>query len=204
MNSVDDSHVDNSELRLVESAAGGDREAQRELFEQHRDVAFAAAVRIVGNHHDALDVVQDAFIKAFARLSGFRRGASFRTWLLRIVTNQALDLLRSRKVRLAMSLDAGDEDDRPITMADGRMPPVGQKLEQQEVADRLSNALESLPAEQRAVFALYATGELTYGEIAEALGIPIGTVMSRLYHARRRLHELLADLAPADAKERTQ
>jgi RNA polymerase sigma-70 factor (ECF subfamily) len=85
-------------------------------------------------------------------------------------------------------LAADREPDRP-----------GADLERRELADRLETAVESLPPEQRAVFALYATGEMTYGQIAEVVGIPIGTVMSRLYHARRRLHQLLEDLAPRGA-----
>jgi RNA polymerase sigma-70 factor (ECF subfamily) len=76
----------------------------------------------------------------------------------------------------------------------------GDELERGELAGRLRRAIEALPPDQRAVFALYATGDMTYGQIAEALGIPIGTVMSRLYHARRRLHEMLPDLAPATGR----
>ena len=155
---------------------------------------------MTGRHQDALDVVQDGFIKAFEQLARFRHGSSFRTWLLRIVTNQALDLLRRRKVRLAMPLDTTADDERgPLPIADDDPPPIGAELERAELAERLQRALEALPMEQRTVFALYANGDMTYGEIAETLGIPIGTVMSRLYHARRRLHGMLADLAPGGA-----
>ena len=198
MNSVNFSNVEDSEVRLVEQAAAGDREARRTLFERHRQAAYQAALRVTGRHQDALDVVQDGFIKAFERLSRFRHGSSFRTWLMRIVTNQALDLLRRRKVRVAVPLDTTADDDRgSLPVADEERQPVGAELERAELAERLREALEALPVEQRTVFALYAHGEMTYGEIAETLGIPIGTVMSRLYHARRRLHGMLADLAPA-------
>jgi RNA polymerase sigma-70 factor (ECF subfamily) len=199
LNSVDPSNVDSSELHLVEQAARGEREARRELFERHRDAAFSVAVRITGRREDALDVVQDSFIKAFERLGDFQQAAGFRTWLLRIVTNRALDLLRARKVRLAVSFDTGDDEPRLEPPGSSRTEQPGADLERRELADRLQAAVESLPPEQRAVFALYATGEMTYGQIAEAVGIPIGTVMSRLYHARRRLHQLLEDLAPRGA-----
>ncbi len=190
------SNVENSELRLVERAAAGDRDARRTLFERHRQAAYQTALRVTGRHQDALDVVQDAFVKAFGQLARFRHGSSFRTWLLRIVTNQALDLLRRHKVRLAVPLDAGDDDRGPLPIADDDPQPVGADLERAELAERLREALEALPVEQRTVFALYANGDMTYGEIAETLGIPIGTVMSRLYHARRRLQAALGDLAP--------
>lgn len=196
LNKAAPSIVDPSELRLVDQAAGGDRDAQRRLFELHRDAAFHVALRITGRREDALDVVQDGFIRAFERLNEFQRGAQFRTWLLRIVSNRALDILRARKVRLAIPLD-GEDDEGRVQLEDrrGEVAPAAD-LERAELAERLRQAIESLPADQRAVFALYATGDLTYGQIAEVLGIPIGTVMSRLYHARRRLHEQLSDLAP--------
>ncbi len=200
MNSVTRLNVDRSELCLVEQAARGERDARRELFERHREAAYRVALRITGRHEDALDVVQDSFIKAFERLGDFQRAAGFKTWLLRIVTNRALDLLRARKVRLAVPLDAGDDEPRFELPACNDAEQPGAELEYRELAERLRQAVESLPPEQRAVFALYALGEMTYGQIAEAVGVPIGTVMSRLYHARRRLHRLLEDLAPSEAK----
>lgn len=200
MNRAAPSNVDASELRLVDQAADGDRDAQRRLFELHRDVAFHVALRITGRREDALDVVQDGFIRAFERLNEFQRGAPFRTWLLRIVSNRALDILRARKVRLAIPLD-GEDDESRVQLEDRRAGVTpGADLERAELAGRLQRAIEGLPPDQRAVFALYATGDLTYGQIAEVLGIPIGTVMSRLYHARRRLHLQLSDLAPVPSR----
>jgi RNA polymerase sigma-70 factor (ECF subfamily) len=195
------SNVKRSELCLVEQAAGGDREARRELFERFREAAYRVALRITGRPEDALDVVQDAFIRAFERLGDFQRDAGFQTWLLRIVSNRALDLLRARKVRLAIPLDVtGDEPRYEPATADPQALP-GAELDRAELAERLRRAIEALSPDQRAVFALYATGEMTYGQIAEVLGIPIGTVMSRLFHARRRLHEMLPDLAPPSGGE---
>lgn len=189
--------VQSNDSALVERAAGGDRSAQRELFEMYREAAYAVALRVTGRHDDALDVAQDAFIKAFEGLHEFQRESGFKTWLLRICTNRALDLLRSRKVRLAVSVDAQAEDGSPGNAAipSGDAAP-DERIEQSETADRIRRALEELPPQQRAAFALFASGELSYGEIAAALDVPIGTVMSRLYHARRKLFELLGDLAP--------
>ncbi len=189
------SFVDRSELRQIEAAARGDAAARQSLFERYREVAYRVALRITGRHEDALDAVQDGFIRAFDGLAEFQRESGFQTWLLRIVSNRALDLVRARRVRLAVPLNSDDEDCRAAVLADERSPRPGAALEQSELAERLRAAIEALPPDQRAVFALYATGELSYGQIAEALGIPIGTVMSRLFHARRRLYEKLPDLA---------
>jgi RNA polymerase sigma-70 factor (ECF subfamily) len=196
VNRVNRSNVEQSETSLVQAAVAGDRDARRELFERFREIAYRVAVRITGRHEDALDVVQDSFIRAFERLGEFQQESSFQTWLLRIVNNRALDLLRARKVRLAVSLDAEEDQARPEPVAAGAENVPSHRLEQRELAARLRRAIDALPAEQKAVFAMYATGAMTYGQIAEALGIPIGTVMSRLFHARKRLHEMLPDLAP--------
>jgi len=194
VNRVDPSIV--NEAGLCRRAAEGDRDARRELFERYREAAYQAAFRVTGRREDALDVLQDAFIKAFEGLAGFQREAGFKTWLLRIVTNRSLDVLRARKVRLAVPIDAAPENGRTVPLVSDDAEAPGAELERHELAERIQAAVEKLPAEQKTVFALYATGEMTYGQIAGALGIPIGTVMSRLFHARRKLHELLADLAP--------
>lgn len=196
-NNVSDSYVQPDELRLIEAASRGDRTAQKDLFEQYRTAAFAVAHRITGKQEDALDVVQDAFIKVFDRLETFNQQSTFKTWLLRIVTNQALDMRRRKKVRLAASLDASEPGERsfePAAPNETTRPDAG--LAREELSARLQIALESLPPDQRSVLSLHATGDMTYGEIAEVLGIPIGTVMSRLYHARRKIQSLLPDLAP--------
>jgi RNA polymerase sigma-70 factor (ECF subfamily) len=200
---MSDSHVDSLELRLVDTAAAGDREARRELFERYREAAYQVAYRVTGRMEDALDVVQDAFISALTRLDRFQRKAGFKTWLLRIVTNRALDVLRARKVRLAVALESDEYGSLDVPAsnpdADAGRPTAG--LERRALGERLQAAVETLPAEQRAAFSLYASGDMTYGQIAEVLGIPAGTVMSRLFHARRRLRELVPDLAPEGVAE---
>lgn len=203
VNTVNGSDVKVTEMRLVASATAGDRGARQELFTCHREAAYRVAYRITGRAEDALDVVQDSFIAAFAKLDRFQGESGFRTWLLRIVTNRALDFLRARKVRLAIPLDTVGDGAAPTPAARtaGRIDAPSAPAETRELGERLRQAVETLPAEQRAVFSLYATGEMTYGEIAEVLGIPIGTVMSRLYHARRRLREQVPDLAPPGTAE---
>ncbi len=193
MNSLSDSPVYPSESQLLAAAQRRDVDAQRQLFEQYRDEAYRVAYRITGRNADALDVVQDAFIRAFTRLESFSGQSSFRTWLLRIVSNRALDLVRARRVRLSQPLDVGGDQGPPLAAPAAGSRPEG-RLEQSELRERLDAALEQLSPEHRTVFALHAAGEMTYGEIAAVLGIPSGTVMSRLYHARRKLQQLLPDL----------
>lgn len=199
---MSDPYVQPDEVRLIAAAADGDRTAQKELFERYRTAAFAVAVRITGKREDALDVVQDAFIKVFDRLATFNQQSTFKTWLLRIVTNQALDSRRRKRVRLAASLDAAEPGERgmdPPAPDETTRPDAG--LAREELAARLQAAMESLPPDQRSVLALHASGDMTYGEIAEVLGVPIGTVMSRLYHARKKVQALLPDLAPRGSLE---
>lgn len=194
LNTVAAVNVDPTEMSLVDRAAAGDAPARAELFARHRDVAFRVALRVTGRREDALDAVQDAFIRAFDRLGDFQRTARFQTWLLRIVTNRALDVVRARRVRQTLSIHAQADEPAIELPAEPEDTTPSRGLEQQELAARLQAAIDTLPEEQRSVFAMYAAGELTYGAIAEALGIPIGTVMSRLYHARRKLQGVLGAL----------
>jgi RNA polymerase sigma-70 factor (ECF subfamily) len=199
LNNREPANVGLSDALLAQQAAMGQVDARKVLFERYRATAFAVACRITRRNEDALDVVQDSFIKAFDRLDQLRGGAEFRSWFLRIVSNNALDLLRARKVRLAVPIEGPDDRDAGptgVALADPTVDAPDADLESAELAQRLKRAVDQLPPQQRAVFSLYAAGEATYGQIAEALDIPVGTVMSRLYHARRKLQTALTDLAP--------
>ena len=176
-----------SDEALLARVARGDRAGLDELFRRYRAVAFRVAYRLLGNEADALDAVQEGFVNALTNLPGFRGQSSFKTWLLRIVTNAALDLGRTRRRREA----AGGQRvgrGRPAAAAAGRRrtwtgPTCG---------DALDRALAVLPEAQRQTFVLHVDGGLSYREVADALGISIGTVMSRLFYARQRLKLLLA------------
>ncbi len=175
---------------LVSRAAAGDRDALNELFRRYRLVAYRVAHRLLGNEADALDAVQEAFVKALTHLSGFQGRSSFKTWLLRVVSNASLDLGRQRGRREALSFDAlgpkHREDLEPLVadLAD-------RELERADLRRLLQEALAQLPPAQRQTFVLHAEAELSYREVAEVLGISIGTVMSRLYYARQKLRALL-------------
>jgi len=175
--------------QLVSRCSAGDRAALDELFRRYRQPAFRVAFRLLGQEADALDAVQEAFVKVLLHLDGFQGRSSFKTWLLRVVSNAALDLGRKRARRATLPADA-DEDADPdpgvLTIDD---PARG--LENRDLRLALDAALAELPEVQRQTFVLHVDGELSYKEVAEVLGISIGTVMSRLFYARQRLKAAL-------------
>jgi RNA polymerase sigma-70 factor (ECF subfamily) len=176
--------------QLLARAAHGDRAALDELFRRYRLVAYRVAYRLLGNEADALDAVQEAFVKALTRLPGFEGRSSFKTWLLRVVSNAALDLGRQRGRREALSFDAmgpkNREDLEPLVQE-----VAGRNLEREDLRRLLQQALAQLPVAQRQTFVLHAEAGLSYREVAGVLNISIGTVMSRLYYARQKLRALL-------------
>lgn len=180
-----------SDEQLLGRFAQGERTALEELFRRYRLLAYRIAYRLLGREEDALDAVQEGFIKALTHLDGFQGRSSFKTWLLRVVSNAALDLGRQRSRREAVSLDArepGEND--PETLLTFHDPGTG--LEQAELRALLNRALATLPEAQRRTFVLHVDGELNYREVAEVLGISIGTVMSRLFYARQKLRAHLS------------
>jgi RNA polymerase sigma-70 factor (ECF subfamily) len=180
-----------SDEQLLVRLARGDREALEELFRRYRSLAYRVAHRLLGNEADALDAVQEGFAKALTHLAGFQGRSSFKTWLLRVVSNAALDLGRQRGRREALSLDAtpagGPEQLDPSTLDD---PAAG--LHRADLRRLLDGALAALPDAQRRTFVLHAEAGLSYREVADTLGISIGTVMSRLYYARQKLRAHLS------------
>ena len=179
-----------SDQELLDRFAAGERHALDELFRRYRQPAYRVAYRLLGNEADALDAVQDGFVKALSHLRGFQGRSSFKTWLLRVVSNAALDLGRQRGRREALSLDgrAGDPVRARLLDAD----EAGRALEQADLRALLDEALATLSAVQRQTFVLYTDAELSYREVAEAMGTSIGTVMSRLYYARQKLRTYLS------------
>jgi RNA polymerase sigma-70 factor (ECF subfamily) len=177
---------------LLARLAKGEKSALDELFARYRTVAYRVAYRLLGHEADALDAVQDGFVKALTHLNSFQGRSSFKTWLLRVVSNAALDLGRQRGRRELLSLDASpihdQEHTQPLVVDD-----PAQGLERADLRQLLNGALNTLPEAQRQTFVLHAEAELSYREVAEVLGISIGTVMSRLYYARQKLRAYLTE-----------
>jgi len=172
---------------LVRRVRERDPAAREELFQRHREDAYRVAYRLLGHEQDALDVVQEALIKAFSGLEDFDGRSGFRYWLLRIVANTALDWGRRRKRRPSVSIGYG---------ATGLPEPAchddpARRLHQQDLRRALEKALDHLSPKIRTTFVLFAELGLSYKEIAETQDIPIGTVMSRINAAREKLQQTL-------------
>jgi RNA polymerase sigma-70 factor (ECF subfamily) len=170
--------------QLVERSRAGDVAAFEELVKRHQSRAYGIAYRLLGNREDAQEVAQEAFARAYFRLGDFRGTAQFRTWLYRILVNLATDLRRRRKPE-----SPGEEGILRRTTT-GENP--GKQLDQRELGQCITEAIEALPTDLRTVIVLREIEELSYSEIARVIRRPVGTVMSRLFHARRRLRQSLA------------
>jgi RNA polymerase sigma-70 factor (ECF subfamily) len=183
---------------LIEAAQKGDRAAFRQLVDRHQRRAFAIALGMVRDEHDARDLVQEAFLRVYRGLDRFQGGSSFFTWFYRIVTNLAIDFMRKPGKRETghdderAQLDAANEADFPfISRIDGAEPL--EAIQRQELAARLRTALDALPSYHRGVVLMREVEGMSYEEMAEAMNVSKGTIMSRLFHARQKLQRALAD-----------
>jgi RNA polymerase sigma-70 factor (ECF subfamily) len=172
---------------LVERARAHDPEAREELFQRYRNDGYRVAFRLLGNEQDALDVVQEALLKAFSGLAEFDGRSGFRCWFLRITTNTALDWGRRRKRRPTQSLG---ESATFLTEAASDDDPA-RRLYMQDLRRALERALARLSPKIRTTFVLFAELGMSYKEIAETEEVPIGTVMSRINAAREKLQQTL-------------
>jgi RNA polymerase sigma-70 factor (ECF subfamily) len=184
---------------LVRAAQSGRLEAFEELVARHRDKVYARAFSMLRSEDEALDLSQEAWVKAWQRLHQFQGGSAFATWLTRVVINLCLDRLRKQKRMATESLeqlaeDAGGVERQSPTVA----PNPTERLEREELRQLIDRAMAQLSVEHRTVLVLHEFEELEYKEIAQRMGCSIGTVMSRLFYARRRLAALLPGLKKQD------
>ena len=178
------------EAELIESAAHGDQEAFRSLWEDHHAAAMAAALRLCHQRALAEEITQGAFLLAWRGLPRFKKGYPFRPWLMRILYRHALDVMEKQGTYLRpLSLDDALASADPV----GSERHLEQVDPQERVAERetVRQALAQLSAEQRRVIALRYGADLTEVDIAQVLGWPVGTVKSRLNRVRERLRVLL-------------
>lgn len=181
---------------LVERAKRGDVEAFETLVASHEKAVFNYAYRLTGNYEDAGDIAQEAFLRVYNSLPEFRGDSSFTTWLYRIVRNACLDEMRKRKRQRVTSLDETlemDDGEMSRQFADSTDGPE-QALERVEVQRAVLDSINSLDDEYRVVVVLRDIEGYSYNEIADALGINLGTVKSRLNRARGALKEAFAKL----------
>lgn len=185
--------MNDSEQLLLERSKAGDVAAFEMLIEAYQKKIFNLAYRIVGNYDDAADLTQEALIRIFKSISGFKEQSSFSTWVYRITTNVCLDDIRKKKNKKVISLD------EEIRVEDGEMKrqimsddPLPDEIAEKEETRRLVNdAINMLPEEQRMMITLRDIQGLTYDEISEVLDCPSGTVKSRINRARQALKNAL-------------
>jgi RNA polymerase sigma-70 factor, ECF subfamily len=186
---------------LVKAAQKGDMAAFEELVARHRDKIYARAFSMLRNEEDAIDLSQEAWVKGWQRLNQFQGEASFATWMTRIVINLCLDQLRKQKRVKSESIDEMNEETGGV---ERQMPVLNpnptEGLERMELRQRIDKALAQLSYEHRTVLILHEFEELEYKSIAKKMGCSIGTVMSRLFYARRKLAALLAGLKRDELK----
>jgi RNA polymerase sigma-70 factor (ECF subfamily) len=180
---------------LVKAARRGDMRAFEELVLRHRDKIFARAFSMMRNEDDAVDLSQEAWVKGWQRLKQFQGESSFATWMTRIVINLCLDQLRRQKRHRTESIEGMDEESGGV---ERQMPVVTvnptERLERGELRKKIDGAMGKLSEEHRTVLVLHEFEEMEYKEIAKTVDCSIGTVMSRLFYARRKMAALLSDL----------
>ncbi|MEO6035297.1 MAG: sigma-70 family RNA polymerase sigma factor [Verrucomicrobiota bacterium] len=178
---------------LVKLAKKSDMLAFEELVARHRDKIYARAFSMMRNEDEALDLSQEAWVKGWQRLVQFQGDSSFATWMTRIVINLCLDQLRKNKRHRAESIELMNEESGGV---ERQMPVVQvnptEGLERTELRKRIDQALAQLSHEHRTVLILHEFEDLEYKEIAKRVECSIGTVMSRLFYARRKMAALLA------------
>jgi len=187
-----------SDAELVARARDGDAAAFRGLYDRYHGRLFSMALGVVKNRQDAMDVVQDAFVKVHKNLHRFEGSSSFYTWLYRIGMNLAIDHTRKKKRGRELEYDdaVAHDDDAADAGADafpsrrgGGSP--GKDALRKELGGAIARALGTLPEYHRAVILLREVEGYTYEEMAETLDVPKGTIMSRLFHARRKMQAAL-------------
>jgi RNA polymerase sigma-70 factor, ECF subfamily len=189
------------DVALWKAAQRGDMRAFEELVGRHRDKVYARAFSMVRNEEDAIDLSQEAWVKAWQRLKQFQGDSSFLTWMTRIVINLCLDKLRKQKRERAESIENLEEESGGV---ERQMPMVTpnptERLERSELRQRIDKALGQLSYEHRTVLILHEFEDLEYKEIAKRMQCSIGTVMSRLFYARRKMAALMASYKREELK----
>jgi RNA polymerase sigma-70 factor (ECF subfamily) len=183
--------VNADDHRLIAECLQGRPAAFGELVRRYQDRLYHTAYRLTGNAEDALDVVQEAFLSAYQSLGSFKGDSLFFTWLYRIAVNTAISLKRKRRV--VLSINGGPDQSgavEPLDPSEQNRP--GYAMEQADEERRMQRALDRLSPEHRTVLILKEIDGHKYEAMAEILGVPVGTVRSRLHRARLELREILS------------
>lgn len=181
-----------SDARLIEDCREGDVSAFDEIVRRHKDRLYNVIYRFVGNHEDALDVAQEAFVRAYQGLRDFRGGSQVYTWLYSIAANLARNRLRDRGRKGRNQGVSLDGMDCPLPARGDASPRA--EAESHEMDEALQQCLNELPDHYRLAFVLRVFDDLSYDEIARVMDCPTGTVKSRINQARTLLRERLTEL----------
>jgi RNA polymerase sigma-70 factor (ECF subfamily) len=189
--------VEHDDAELLRRGRAGDRDALRQLYERYHRRVLAVVVGMVRNPEDAREIVQDTFVRAFRSLDNFKGDSSFYTWLYRIAVNRAIDLQRRGSKFQSTEFDEtiGLGDDAAVTsgsVATSEDPFLA--VRNRELGRKISEAIEGLTPDHRAVILLREIEGLSYEEISEVMDCSLGTVMSRLHYARKKLQAKLKEL----------
>lgn len=199
----DTGKVSPSDGELVQQVLSGKRPAFDQLIGRYQRQAVAVSYRLLGNSQDALEVTQDAFLKAFTSLGTLQKPEAFGGWLMRIVSNLSLNYRRSRKTRSQLPLDdllgqSGSEQSETSTAGGSewmaRNDDPLHALSSKEMGKRLQDALAELPEKQRMAIVLFAIQEMPQKEVAEALGCSVEAVKWHVFQGRKKLKEMMKDL----------
>ena len=191
--------LDLPDADAIELARKGDHEGFRVLVERYQGRAYRLAVRVLADPDLARDAVQEGFLKAYGSLDRFEGRSGFYTWFYRLLFNLCIDM--KRRDRSGRHVEWDDEVARDVAVeaADAEeLAAPAADFARSELRDAITVAVEALPEDARRTLLLREVDGLSYAEIAESLGIPKGTVMSRLHHARRRMRELLIESGAVD------
>jgi RNA polymerase sigma-70 factor (ECF subfamily) len=181
--------VNHEETEMISRCQQGDQEALKEIYDKYHKKVYRIAYGVVRQREDALDIVQEVFIKLFRSIKNFQGRSHFYTYLYRMVMNTAIDHARKSGKKFASSLD----EDGSFEPSDGAEKGPERVFLQKELEERVKRAMDKLPAEQKAALIFRDMEGLSYQEMAEAMGCSIGTVMSRLHYGRKKMQELLKD-----------
>jgi RNA polymerase sigma-70 factor (ECF subfamily) len=182
------------EADLARAAARGDHKAFGRLVDLHKRTVFGLCVRVLRDTEDARDAAQEAFARAYAGISTFDAAQPFAPWVLRIARNHCLDVIRRRMpASTRVELDAAPDEGAPRELADPDAVRGDEALERRQLSAQLERAVQALPQNYREVIQLFHVEHLSYKEIAAALDVPIGTVMTWLHRARAKLKASLLE-----------
>lgn len=195
------------DLTLVKRIKTGDQRAFKLLVERYQRKVFGVAMGMLKDKEEAMDVAQEAFVKVYKYLDYFKADSSFSTWLYRITTNLCIDVVRRRRAMRGEPVEfdetlALDTSEAHLGALGSRLGTNPQKSAlRKELAQKIQEALEQVPEKHRAILLLREVEGMSYEDLSRTLGVPKGTVMSRLFHARSKVQKILSEYLELDEKK---